>query len=61
VFVGSGIFLSDDPPRRARAIVEATTYWDDADRLAAISTGLGAAMPGREIGELDTRMASRGW
>ena len=41
VFVGSGIFLSEDPPRRARAIVAAATYWQDAEKLAEVSTGLG--------------------
>lgn len=61
VFVGSGIFLSDDPAGRAKAIVTATTCWEDASRLAAISTGLGGAMRGREIAELETRMSARGW
>ena len=61
VFVGSGIFMSDDPARRAKAIVTATTCWDDPKQLAAVSTGLGEAMPGREIAELETRMAARGW
>jgi pyridoxal 5'-phosphate synthase pdxS subunit len=63
VFVGSGIFLSDDPPKRARAVVEATTHWRDGERLAAISTGLGAAMPGLEIATLSPseRLAERGW
>jgi pyridoxal 5'-phosphate synthase pdxS subunit len=63
VFVGSGIFLSADPARRARAIVEAATYWEDAKRLADISTGLGEAMPGLEMGSLSEadRMAKRGW
>ncbi len=63
VFVGSGIFLSEDPARRARAIVEAVTHWQDAARLAAISTGLGGAMRGTESGTLDARerLAQRGW
>jgi pyridoxal 5'-phosphate synthase pdxS subunit len=63
VFVGSGIFLSDDPARRARAIVDATTSWQDPSRLAAISKGLGAAMPGLEIAALGSheRLAARGW
>ena len=63
VFVGSGIFLSDDPPKRARAVVEATTHWQDAGRLASVSTGLGAAMPGIEMASLDpeAKMADRGW
>ncbi len=63
VFVGSGIFLSEDAPRRARAIVGATTYWQDAQKLAEISTGLGRSMAGiaaRAIDEHD-RFAPRGW
>ena len=60
VFVGSGIFLASDPERRGRAIVEAVTYWEDAAKLAEISTGLGDAMHGIEIGE-DQRLATRGW
>jgi pyridoxal 5'-phosphate synthase pdxS subunit len=63
VFVGSGIFLSEDAPRRARAIVAATTYWQDAKKLAEISTGLGQAMLGiaaHTVGE-DQRFAARGW
>jgi pyridoxal 5'-phosphate synthase pdxS subunit len=63
VFVGSGIFLSAEPARRAKAIVDATTYWKDAKKLAQASEGLGAAMPGLEISTLaeGERMASRGW
>ena len=63
VFVGSGVFLSEDPARRAKAIVDATTYWEDASRLAEISTGLGAAMRGIEMQELsaDQRLSTRGW
>lgn len=61
VFVGSGIFLSDDPQKRARAIVTATTCWEDPAQLAKASAGLGGAMPGREIAELETRLAARGW
>ncbi|MGK2957987.1 MAG: pyridoxal 5'-phosphate synthase lyase subunit PdxS [Acidimicrobiales bacterium] len=61
VFVGSGIFKSDDPARRARAIVEATTHYRDAALVAKVSTGLGAAMPGLEIGSLETKLADRGW
>ncbi|MET0591911.1 MAG: pyridoxal 5'-phosphate synthase lyase subunit PdxS [Polyangiaceae bacterium] len=63
VFVGSGIFLSDDAPRRAKAIVSATTYWQDAKKLAEISTGLGQPMRGvaaRGIAEGE-RFAPRGW
>jgi pyridoxal 5'-phosphate synthase pdxS subunit len=51
-FVGSGIFKSADPERRARAIVEATTHFDDPERVTAASIGLGEAMPGLEIAEL---------
>ncbi len=63
VFVGSGIFLSSDPERRARAIVEAVTYWEDPKKLAEISTGLGEAMAGTEMGKLseDEKLAKRGW
>ena len=63
IFVGSGIFLSEDPERRARAIVDATTYWEDPKKLAEISTGLGTAMPGIEMSTLtdDDRLALRGW
>ena len=63
VFVGSGIFLSEDSRKRAKAIVDATTYWQDAKKLAEISTGLGAGMPGIEMGKLTEadRMAKRGW
>jgi len=63
VFVGSGIFLSEDPARRAKAIVEAVTYWEDPKKLAEISHGLGQAMPGLELSELseDQRLSQRGW
>lgn len=63
VFVGSGIFLSADPARRARAIVDATTYWKDPKKLAEASTGLGSAMRGLEMSSLaeDQKMATRGW
>jgi len=53
VFVGSGIFKSEDPERTAAAIVEATTHFEDPVRVAGASRGLGAAMPGLEISELD--------
>jgi pyridoxal 5'-phosphate synthase pdxS subunit len=62
-FVGSGIFKSDDPERRARAIVEATTHFNDPERVAAASTGLGRPMPGLEISELaaaDALLQDRG-
>ncbi len=61
VFVGSGIFKSDDPAGRAKAIVEATTHFRDAEIIAKVSRGLGAAMPGLEIGSLETKLADRGW
>jgi len=63
VFVGSGIFLSENPARRARAVVEATTHWEDSKRLAEISHGLGAAMSGIEMGTLEPHehLAKRGW
>ena len=61
VFVGSGIFKSDDPATRAKAIVEATTNFRDPEILAKVSRGLGAAMPGLEIDGLDTTFADRGW
>jgi pyridoxal 5'-phosphate synthase pdxS subunit len=62
-FVGSGIFKSSDPARRARAIVEATTHFNDPERVAAASIGLGEAMPGLEIAELaaaDALLQNRG-
>jgi pyridoxal 5'-phosphate synthase pdxS subunit len=61
VFVGSGIFKSDDPAPRAKAIVEATTNYKDADILAKVSRGLGAPMTGIGMDELDVRLADRGW
>ena len=61
VFVGSGIFKSDDPAPRARAIVEATTNFTDPVILGKVSRGLGAAMPGLEIDTLEIRLADRGW
>jgi pyridoxal 5'-phosphate synthase pdxS subunit len=62
VFVGSGIFLSSDAPRRARAIVSAVTSWQDAAKLAEISTGLGTPMRSVAVGTLDDseRFAGRG-
>jgi pyridoxal 5'-phosphate synthase pdxS subunit len=63
-FVGSGIYKSSDPERRARAIVEATTHFDDAERVAAASRALGEAMPGIEIGTLEADgglLQNRGW
>ncbi|HET8929906.1 MAG TPA: pyridoxal 5'-phosphate synthase lyase subunit PdxS, partial [Acidimicrobiales bacterium] len=61
VFVGSGIFKSDDPPVRAKAIVEATLHFEDPAMIAKVSRGLGGAMPGLEIGGLETTFAERGW
>jgi pyridoxal 5'-phosphate synthase pdxS subunit len=63
VFVGSGIFKSSDPPARAKAIVKATTHYDDPAILLDISRGLQSAMKGLEMSEIpDTeRLASRGW
>ncbi len=60
-FVGSGIFKSTDPPRFARAIVEATTHARDAQIVAKVSRGLGNAMRGEESGRVETRLADRGW
>jgi pyridoxal 5'-phosphate synthase pdxS subunit len=61
VFVGSGIFKSDDPARRARAIVEATAHFEDAAIVAKVSKGLGQAMAGQEISSLEVKLADRGW
>ncbi len=61
VFVGSGIFKSEDPDRMARAIVEATTHYLDPSVVAKVSTGLGAAMRGAEMASLEQRLAERGW
>jgi pyridoxal 5'-phosphate synthase pdxS subunit len=61
VFVGSGIFKSQDPVRMAAAIVEATTHYQDASIVAKVSTGLGEAMKGWETATLETRLAERGW
>jgi pyridoxal 5'-phosphate synthase pdxS subunit len=61
VFVGSGIFKSSDPAKRARAIVEATTHYEDADIVAKVSRGLGEAMRGEEMETLDVKLADRGW
>ena len=63
LFVGSGIFKSDDPSNRAKAIVDATTYFTDASKLAEISTGLKSAMKGLDISEIpeDQMLQERGW
>ncbi|MFN2589413.1 MAG: pyridoxal 5'-phosphate synthase lyase subunit PdxS [Actinomycetota bacterium] len=62
-FVGSGIFKSEDPAARARAIVEATTYYQDPDILAKVSRGLGEPMRGLDIAELGEEglLQTRGW
>ena len=63
VFVGSGIFKSGDPDRRAKAIVEATTHFRDADVLARVSAGLGEAMVGISAADLrpEELLETRGW
>lgn len=63
IFVGSGIFKSKDPAARGKAIVAATTYYNDPKILAEVSRDLGEAMPGIEISTLDAsaRMQERGW
>jgi len=61
VFVGSGIFKSQDPSRMAKAIVQATTHYKDPTKLLQVSTGLIGAMAGLEISSLETKMADRGW
>jgi pyridoxal 5'-phosphate synthase pdxS subunit len=61
VFVGSGIFKSSDPPRTARAIVEATTHYRDATIVAKVSRGLGEAMRGEDSTSVETKLADRGW
>lgn len=63
VFVGSGIFLSQDPVRRAKAIVDAVTHWELPRKLAEVSAGLGEPMRGLEIAALPQgeRFAARGW
>jgi pyridoxal 5'-phosphate synthase pdxS subunit len=61
VFVGSGIFKSDDPTTRAKAIVEATTHYADPAIVAKVSRGLGEAMRGEEIDQLEVKLSERGW
>jgi pyridoxal 5'-phosphate synthase pdxS subunit len=63
VFVGSGIFKSDDPAPRARAIVEAVTFHDTPETIAKVSAGLGEAMVGIEMGTLadSELLQTRGW
>ncbi|WP_434304851.1 pyridoxal 5'-phosphate synthase lyase subunit PdxS [Clostridium botulinum] len=61
IFVGSGIFKSDNPEKRAKAIVKATAYFKDPEVLAKVSENLGEAMSGLEISKLETEFAERGW
>jgi len=63
VFVGSGIFMSEDPQSRAKAIVEAVTYFDDPQKLVETSSNLKDAMKGLEMSEIpeDERLQNRGW
>ncbi|MEZ4296257.1 MAG: pyridoxal 5'-phosphate synthase lyase subunit PdxS [Polyangiaceae bacterium] len=63
VFVGSGIFLAEDAPKRAKAIVTATTHWEDSKKLAEVSTGLGPGIRGVSTATLEApaRLAQRGW
>ena len=63
VFVGSGIFKSEDPAKRAKAVVQATTHYKDPDVIARVSEELGEAMPGLEVSKMadHERMAKRGW
>ncbi len=63
VFVGSGIFKSSDPEKRAKAVVHANTHWEDPGEILAAHRGLGSAMEGIEMSTLDEseRLANRGW
>ena len=63
VFVGSGIFKSDSPEQMAKAIVKATTHYQDASIIAEVSRGTGAAMKGLEIGAIPGGeiLSKRGW
>jgi pyridoxal 5'-phosphate synthase pdxS subunit len=63
VFVGSGIFKSGDPVKRAEAIVQAVTFYDDPKKLAEISEDLGEAMVGISVSSIESseRMSERGW
>lgn len=60
VFVGSGIFKSSDPKKRAKAIVDAVAHFNDAKKIAAVSENMGEAMKGQELSALETRFAKRG-
>jgi len=63
VFVGSGIFKSNNPQLMANAIVKATTHYEDPDIIAEVSTGLGDAMPGLDVRTMpeEEQLATRGW
>jgi pyridoxal 5'-phosphate synthase pdxS subunit len=63
VFVGSGIFKSEDPKKRAKAIVDATTNYTRPDIVAAVSEGIGNAMAGLDVRKLDEKelLQTRGW
>jgi len=61
VFVGSGIFKSAEPEKRAKAIVEATTHYNNPEIIAEVSENLGDAMKGQDIAELKERLQERGW
>jgi pyridoxal 5'-phosphate synthase pdxS subunit len=60
VFVGSGIFKSSNPEKRAKAVVDAVSHFTDAKSLAMVSENLGNAMKGQEISSLETRLSERG-
>lgn len=61
VFVGSGIFKSENPAQMAKAVVQATLHYNEPAKLAEVSEGLGEAMQSLEISELETKLAERGW
>ena len=61
VFVGSGIFKSSDPKKRAKAIVQATLHFDDPKVLAKCSEGLGIPMESLEAKKIENKYADRGW
>ena len=63
VFVGSGIFKSSNPVRRASAIVKATAFYNDPEKLLEVSMDLGAPMPGQSVSAMasEERLAGRGW
>jgi pyridoxal 5'-phosphate synthase pdxS subunit len=63
IFVGSGIFKSDNPAARAKAVVEATTYYDKPDVVARVSEGIGEPMPGLDVAKMPESelLQTRGW